>query len=270
METMTAEEPDPIRGEAIVRNVLWRLAWFSMLSALVPVFLGGAPLTTHKVFRLVMTLGVHYYVYHSRIPWTRWLLCPTIVGWTLGGVLIVAARGISSTALVLIAIGLGYGWHLLRLWRDPDAVAFFDPYLAVEPNDELDEQLPQEELIAAETQFSAGQVWRYHTRQGEESSLITIGHVHEVQGNKIVHIKFTGLQIRNPKVAGGISSILPHAPISEEALRSSVISLVGPDGNLAGIKEGYSQWAAAKGGTFTVPAKEIVNHVEKTLNGNAA
>ena len=119
-------------------------------------------------------------------------------------------------------------------------------------------------------QYRPGQVWRYQTRPGEEESRLIIAKIDQASGKNIVHIQVTGVRIKNPHVEGRIQDYLPHSPISEEALKASVIEMTGEDGQLiGGFDEGYAQWLSAyksgKGGVFSIPVKEIIDYVEQAM-----
>ena len=78
-----------------------------------------------------------------------------------------------------------------------------------------------------DTKYAEGQVWNYKTREGEEESRLYIVKVEsdEMLG-WIFHIFVDGLEIKNPHLAGGVQSVLPHSPVSEVTLDKSVTSLL--------------------------------------------
>ena len=77
-------------------------------------------------------------------------------------------------------------------------------------------------------EYSEGQVWSYKTRPGEEKSTVLINKIepHEKLG-KIFHISVSGVKVKNKHIAGGITSELPHFPVSEETLNKGLIKLIG-------------------------------------------
>lgn len=123
--------------------------------------------------------------------------------------------------------------------------------------------------------YDVGQVWEYETRPGEESSLVYIVKVdeHEKLG-KIFHISIVGIKIGNPAAEKGYVDSLPHAPVSEEALRASLTKLVRSAKILPDFAEGYAIWRQAfdsgEAGIFTVPVHEIVSFIEHAVNANGA
>lgn len=122
--------------------------------------------------------------------------------------------------------------------------------------------------------FEAGQVWKYKTRSGESDSRLYIVKVDAwPNGKRIFHIHVDKLKIKNPMVDGGIQTDLPHAPVSEEALRKSVRLLQKYSGALPDIAEGYAAWKDEydKGGAgvFTISVSEIITAVEDAVNQHA-
>jgi hypothetical protein len=114
--------------------------------------------------------------------------------------------------------------------------------------------------------FFVGQVWSYHTRPGEEGSTVQVVRIdRDGAAGTIIHISVDGLKIRNPRVSGGIQTTIPHAPIAEEALRKSVVSLLRVETKLRPFEEGFKLWAAAKGGVFTIPVSQLPAFAENAL-----
>lgn len=118
-------------------------------------------------------------------------------------------------------------------------------------------------------EFKAGQVWHYHTRPGEERSLLYIVKVDTEKDKKIYHVSLDGLKLKNSKVGGGAQATLAHTPMSEEALRKSVTTLVRDTGSMPDIKEAYAAWKkdyeAKKAYAFKIPVSDILDGIEKSL-----
>lgn len=131
------------------------------------------------------------------------------------------------------------------------------------------EELPPPEPASSE-QFAPGQVWRYKTRPGEESSRAIIGKIEKSPIGTIVHVKLTGLRLKNPFAPGGLITVLPHAPVSEVALSASVTELTNEASDLDGFSEGYNIWLSAfrtgKAGVFTLTLSEIAGVIEQSFN----
>ena len=126
-------------------------------------------------------------------------------------------------------------------------------------------------LSALAQDFEAGQVWMYKTRVGESDSRLYIVRVDVwPNGKRIFHIHVDKLEIKNPLMAGGIQTDLPHAPVSEETLRKSVTRLQKYAGSLPDIAEGYAAWKheydQGGAGVFTISVPEIITLVEDAVN----
>ncbi len=115
----------------------------------------------------------------------------------------------------------------------------------------------------------AGQEWHYRTRPGEEASTLIVLRVEsDAKAGTVVHIALRNVRIRNPRVPGGYSTSLPHAPISEAALRASITELVADSVALPDFQAGYDEWQRAHGGVWSISVAEIVATVERTLGGS--
>lgn len=117
--------------------------------------------------------------------------------------------------------------------------------------------------------FEAAQSWKYHTRSGEENSILTILKVEKINGETIVNVALKGLKVTNLHSAEGITETIDHLPFSKEAVVESVTELLGSRNQLPGFTEGYRHWKEAfetgKGGVFTITVKEAVEYVEQTM-----
>ncbi|VFR47223.1 hypothetical protein BER2_3484 [plant metagenome] len=119
--------------------------------------------------------------------------------------------------------------------------------------------------------YEAGQVWRYQTRPGEEQSRVLINKVerHDTLG-WIFHISVLAVQVKNPCSDGGISTALPHFPVSAQTLKDSLLEVEGSQAPNPDYLEGYEIWKAAfdkgEAGVFTLTVADIVGVVEQTIN----
>jgi len=121
------------------------------------------------------------------------------------------------------------------------------------------------------TSFKVGQVWAYQTRPQEPQARLTVVHIdRDPRLGIIVHVRLTGLHLRNPRIAGGISTEVPHLPVAARALVQSVTRKLSDHGPLGEYLEGYHVWRkefdAGTAGIFTVPLAEIIDGVEHGLN----
>jgi hypothetical protein len=126
------------------------------------------------------------------------------------------------------------------------------------------------DLGASHAKYKPGQVWHYRSRAGEEQSTLTILKVesHPKLGT-IVHVALAGLQIKNPKAPGGLTSEATHLPFSEKSVDDSVTTVAGPAGVVPDYLDGYNTWResfdAGKAGVFTITVAEAVDVMERGL-----
>ena len=122
-------------------------------------------------------------------------------------------------------------------------------------------------MPALAASFEEGQIWRYHTRPGEEASRLFIARIDRGIGTQtIYHIYLDGLKLKNPLYEGGVQDHLPHAPVTRQSLEMSVTELLEENATMPDIAEGYAAWLLAfekgQAGFFTLPVNQIVQHIE--------
>lgn len=125
--------------------------------------------------------------------------------------------------------------------------------------------------LAKANEYAEGQVWSYKTRPGESSSSVLIN---KIEANpklgKIFHISVLNVKVRNPHIASGITTELPHFPVSQETLDKSCLKLLKKSPANKDYLEGYKIWKEAfdkgEAGIFTISIAEIVSFIEKTVN----
>ena len=124
--------------------------------------------------------------------------------------------------------------------------------------------------MTTELDFTAGQIWKYNNRPGEEDSTLTILDVEEYEKEEVVHIRIDGIKMTLPN--GTIADHIKHLPFSAMVLRSSVTRLIGRTPGLPPFLEGYTQWKnafdAGKAGYWKMPVQEAVEAVCK-MTGDA-
>lgn len=125
--------------------------------------------------------------------------------------------------------------------------------------------------IAKAADYSEGQLWAYRTWVGEEKSAVLINKIETHRElEKIFHISVDGVKVKNRRIQGGISSELPHFPVSEETLKKSLTKLLGKRNPNPDYIEGYKTWKSAfdagDAGIFTISVSEIVDFIEDTIN----
>ncbi len=120
-------------------------------------------------------------------------------------------------------------------------------------------------------QFSVGQVWQYRTRAAEPTSTLLINKVEvEPKLGEVFHVSVRDVRVKNQHAPNGLSTELPHFPVSRATLQASVTRLVGTAPVNPEYREGYETWRRAfeegNAGIFTIPVAEIVAHVESIIN----
>lgn len=125
--------------------------------------------------------------------------------------------------------------------------------------------------LARAADFSEGQIWSYKARAGEEGSTILINKIEsDPKLGQIFHISITGLRVKNPRSPSGVTSELPHSPVSKKTLDESVTKLVAKSKPNTQYLDGYREWKSAfdngGAGIFTIPVQEIVGVIEKAIN----
>ena len=111
--------------------------------------------------------------------------------------------------------------------------------------------------------FAEGQIWSYHARPGEEGSTILINKIEADPAlDAIYHIGVLGVRVKNPRSPSGVTTNLPHLPVSAQTLEKSCIELIGyakPDPQYL---DGYAIWKEefdqGRAGIFTITVAEIV------------
>jgi hypothetical protein len=133
--------------------------------------------------------------------------------------------------------------------------------------------LPTKDFTVTEThdsRFSVGDVWEYHTREGEEHSRVTIVRLDaSPELGMIVHIAVEGIRLTNCN-NGPEPNNVPHMPFSRKAFESSVTKKIDSGHALpSGWKDGYGEWksaySAGKAGIYLISIAEAVGVAEKTF-----
>lgn len=120
-------------------------------------------------------------------------------------------------------------------------------------------------------QFAQGQVWEYSPRPAETGSTLLINKVEsDPTLGPIFHISVRAVKVKNKRVPSGLTTELPHFPVSMRTLQSSVTRQLRMETPNPEYMEGYAIWRQAfgqgTGGIFTIPVAEIVDIVEKSIN----
>ena len=111
--------------------------------------------------------------------------------------------------------------------------------------------------------YTDGQVWAYHTRKEDASSLLKIIKVERssVAGTGLIyHICVVGVHIGG----SATTNVIGHLPVSGQTLDNSVTKIVSSPAICPDSTSGIAQWRAAHGGVFTIPMSEIIQVADQT------
>jgi len=118
-------------------------------------------------------------------------------------------------------------------------------------------------------EFAAGQVWRYETRPQERQSRLEILKVEREGEERIIHIRVVDLAMLNRGLAGGQAPLIDHLPVTERALRASVIERMMIPASDPGPMPEYHSWREAyelgEAGVFDRPVSELVTEIEEGI-----
>lgn len=108
--------------------------------------------------------------------------------------------------------------------------------------------------------YEEGQVWAYHTRPGDEGSLMKIQKIERSDAfpdGPIYHISVIDFRVEDPR----LSTELPHAPVSRATLDQSVTNLAETMREFPSVEEGIAEWKAHEGGVWTITVAKIIDIV---------
>jgi len=113
--------------------------------------------------------------------------------------------------------------------------------------------------------YATGQVWAYHTRPGDEGSLLKIQAIERdpgaIRGSLIYHISIIGVHFRDREVAPA----LPHVPVSRAALDASVTEQAQSAEPFPDADPGIEEWRRARGGVFTMDVAQIIGSIDASM-----
>ena len=117
--------------------------------------------------------------------------------------------------------------------------------------------------------YQAGQIWEYHTRPGDEGSLLKIQSIERdpayAKLAPIYHITVIGVHLGGVLVGSNVG----HLPVSSHTLDVSVTRLHAGAAVFPSADEGIAQWRREKGGVFTISVAEIVAIVDQTIGSRS-
>ena len=118
--------------------------------------------------------------------------------------------------------------------------------------------------------YAVGQVWAYHTRAGDDGSLLKIQRIEAFgppeRGERVYHISVIRFRLRN----GDMEPVLEHSPVSRETLDASVTRLADQTIEFPDPANGIADWKAHNGGVFTITVAEIIELIDRQTSGRPA
>lgn len=123
---------------------------------------------------------------------------------------------------------------------------------------------------SAEFPYAEGQVWTFRARPGEEGATLLINRVErDPRLGAIFHIGVFDVRLDNPHAPGGVTTELPHFPVSRATLDKSCLELRGTRAPNPDYLDGYREWRAVfdagRAGVFDIPVAEIVDIVQGAI-----
>jgi hypothetical protein len=122
--------------------------------------------------------------------------------------------------------------------------------------------------------FHPGQIWWFTPRPGEEGATLTILKLEpSAKDGPLVHVRLSGVRIKNPRAPEGFSVAVEHLPFREDAIARSVIRLAGQARPMPEFEDGYRAWRTAydagRASVFRATVAEALTHIERELGGAA-
>jgi tetratricopeptide (TPR) repeat protein len=211
-------------------------------------------------------------------------------------------RGVDDPNPIINAFGVGFGQYLVdhqslewKIVKDdigteiavfgaPGNILFFPPKLVAKryEKEETNFFVPLYNAIIKQigeirklhgvdcSKYSAGQVWKYKTRPGEENSTFTIVKVDKDQLiGTIIHIYLQGLFLKDVHMPDGYSETVGILPFIEEAIGRSATELIRENEPVREIQNRYEEWKHAfesgGAGVFSITIAEAVAVVEEAI-----
>jgi hypothetical protein len=120
------------------------------------------------------------------------------------------------------------------------------------------------------SRYSEGKLWRIQARPGEDGATLLINRIeHDPRFGAIHHIGIFGVRLDNPLSPSGLTTELPHFPVSRATLDASCIGLLGARVPDPEYLRGYEVWReafdAGQAGVFDIPVADIVSFVQDAI-----
>jgi hypothetical protein len=134
---------------------------------------------------------------------------------------------------------------------------------------------PEPEKPSTDSKYAEGQVWKYRTTIGTDSSRIVIGRIETIDEFGTVYgISVVGLPLVDPNGGPGAKSVIPHLPMTVAALDKSVTVRVDTTIEVARFDTAYAEWKMALGmgvtGVYIGPVDAIVQDLARFYEASAA
>jgi hypothetical protein len=125
---------------------------------------------------------------------------------------------------------------------------------------------------AIPSRYSPGGEYSFTGRPGDPQPRFLVLHVdsHPTLGN-IIHVRLSGIAIKNPQAPQGVADRVEHLPIAEASLDNSGPKLIRTGSPLPEFIDTYMLWRKpfdqGKAGIWSKPLAECIDALELGLNG---
>lgn len=118
--------------------------------------------------------------------------------------------------------------------------------------------------MADQSRYEVGQVWKYQTRPGEESSTLVITRITPIGDQTCYSIFVENIHLVTDVLSGDSQDELPHAPMTADALDQSVTELVETRDRLPDFEYAYNEFMEARGGIFTISVSQVLDVIAQS------
>ena len=120
-----------------------------------------------------------------------------------------------------------------------------------------------------EFRYQPGQVWSYKDAPRPDSRAI-VGKVENIAGTGwVVSVCVTNVYLPNWQTREPELNAISHAPMTAEAMDSSVVAQTGTGEPIDGFAESYSEWRALFGkneaGVFIITVADVVKFIGEAI-----
>lgn len=125
-------------------------------------------------------------------------------------------------------------------------------------------------VAAQAREYSAGQVWTYHVRPGDEGSTRQINYIEsDPRLASIFHVSLFGPHLGSSADPGTRITQIAHLPVLKATLDASVIVLTANSARSVAFEEGYAHrrqaFDSGRAGIYPIPAADIISTAAKTM-----